>query len=60
MLHWRRDFSFVSVEKERLWIHSELKKIRFDQGRPAEKSVVETDGPDVYEFYIQNRFKTAV
>ncbi|CAO2634722.1 hypothetical protein LEMLEM_LOCUS22777, partial [Lemmus lemmus] len=28
---------------ERLWIHSELRKIRFDQGRPPEKSPVTAD-----------------
>ena len=32
MLLWRRDFAFVSTGNERLWIHSELRKIRFDQG----------------------------
>ena len=47
MLLWRRDFAFVSTENERLWIHSELRKIRIDQGRPPEKSPVGTDGPDV-------------
>ena len=47
MQHWRRDFAFVSTENERLWIHSELRKIRFDQGRPPEKSPLGTDGPDV-------------
>ena len=47
MLLWRRDFAFVSTENERLWIHSELRKIQFDQGRSPEKSPVETDGPDV-------------
>ena len=47
MLLWRRDFAFVSTGNERLWIHFELRKIRFDQGRPPEKSLVGTDGPDV-------------
>ena len=47
MLLWRRDFAFVSTRNEKLWIHSELRKIRFDQGRPPEKSPVRTDGPDV-------------
>ena len=47
MLLWRRDFAFVSTGNERLWIHYELRKIRFDQGRPPEKSPVGTDGPDV-------------
>ena len=37
MLLWRRGFAFVSTGNERLWIHSELRKIRFDQGRPPEK-----------------------
>ena len=53
VLFWRRDFAFVSTENERLWIHSELRKIRFNQGRPPEKSSVGTDGLDT-EFYIQN------
>ena len=44
---WRRDFTFVSTENERLWIHSELRKIQFEQGRPPEKSPVGTDGPDI-------------
>ena len=47
MLLWRRDFAFVSTENERLWIYSELIKIRFDQGRPPEKSLAGIDGPDV-------------
>ena len=47
MLLWRRDFAFVSTGNERLWIHSELRKIRFDQGRPPEKFPVGTDGLDV-------------
>ena len=46
MLLWRRDFAFVSTENERLWIHSELRKIRFKKGRPPEKSPIGTDGPD--------------
>ena len=46
MLFWRRDFAFVSTENERLWIYSELRKITFDQGRPPEKSLIGTDGPD--------------
>ena len=46
MLLWRRDFAFLSTGNERLWIHSELRKIRFDQGRPPEKSPVRTDVPD--------------
>ena len=44
MLLWRRDCAFVSTENERLWIHSELRKIRFDKGRPPEKFPL---GPDV-------------
>ena len=47
MLPWRRGFAFVSTENERPWIHSELRLIRFDQGKALEKSHVETDGPDV-------------
>ena len=47
MLLWRRDFASVSTENERLWIHSELRKISFDQGRPAEKSPTGTDGSNV-------------
>ena len=34
MLLWRRSFAFVSTGNERLWIHSGLRKIKFDQGRP--------------------------
>ena len=34
MLLWRRDFAFVSTGNERLRIHSELRKIRFEQGSP--------------------------
>ena len=47
MLLWRRDFAFVSTENEKLWIHSELRKIKFHQGRPPEKSLTGIDGPDV-------------
>ena len=47
ILLWGRCFDFVSTENERIWIHSELIKIRFDQGRPPESSLVRTDGPDV-------------
>ena len=47
MLLWRRDFAFVSTENERLWIHSDLRKIRFDQGRPPKISPVGTNGRDV-------------
>ena len=47
MLLWRRDFAFVSTENERLWIHFDLRKISFDQGRPPEKSPTGIDGPDV-------------
>ena len=36
MLLWRRGFAFVSTGNEGLWIHSGLRKIRFDQGRPPE------------------------
>ena len=46
MLLWRRDFAFVSTENEMLWIHSELRKIIFAQGRPPEKSPIGTDGTD--------------
>ena len=48
MLFWRWDLAFVSAENERLWIYSELRKIQYDQGRPPEKSLTETDGPDVW------------
>ena len=47
MLLWRRDFAFVSTENERLWIHSELRRIQYDQGRLPEKSPTGIDGPDV-------------
>ena len=46
-LLWRRGFAFVSTGNERLWIHSELRKIWFDQGRLPERSPVERDGPHV-------------
>ena len=46
MLLWRRDCAFVSTGNERLWIHSELRKIRFNKGRPPEKPPIGTDGPD--------------
>ena len=46
MLFWRRYFAFVSTETERLWIHSELRKIQYDQGRPPEKSPIGTNGPE--------------
>ena len=46
MILWRRDFAFVSTKNKRLWIHSELRKIRFDKGRPPEKSPIGTDGPE--------------
>ena len=38
MLLWRRGFAFGFTENDRLWIQSVLTKIRFDQGRPPEKS----------------------
>ena len=47
MLLWRRGFAFVSTENEKLWIYSEQRKIRFDQGRSSEKSPIGTDSPDV-------------
>ena len=47
MLFWRRDFAFASLENKSLWIYSELRKIRFEKGRPPEQSLVGTDGPDV-------------
>ena len=47
MLLWRIGFVFVSTGNERLWIHSELRKIKFDQGRPPEKCPVGTEAPDV-------------
>ena len=70
MLLWRRGFAFVYTKNERLRIHSRLRKIRYDQGRPTEKSPMETDRTDdprfqstcvavSYEFYIENSFKTA-
>ena len=46
MLLWKRDFAFSSGH-ERLWFHSELRKIWFDQVKPAEKSLIGTDSPDV-------------
>ena len=47
MLLWRRGIAFVSTENERLWIYSGLRKIRFNQGRPPEKSLIGADGTDV-------------
>ena len=47
MVLWGRDFAFVSIGNEKLWIHYKLRKIRFDQGRPPEKSPVGTDGLDI-------------
>ena len=41
---------FVSPENERLWIHSGLRKIRFYQRRPLEKSPVGTDGTEDSKF----------
>ena len=66
MLLWRRCFAFVSIGNERLLINSGLIKIRFDEGRPLEKSPIGTDEPMFQstsvavssEFYIQNSFKT--
>ena len=43
MLLWRRDFAFVSTGNERLWIYSNLRKIRF--------CLVGTVGPDVRLLY---------
>ena len=47
MLLWRRAFAFVSTGNEKLWIYSELRKIKFDQGRLPEKSQIGSDGPDI-------------
>ena len=55
MLLWRRGFVFVSTGNERLRIHSELRKIRFEQERTPAKTL----NGQMSEFYIQNRFKTA-
>ena len=51
MLLWRRDFAFVSTENERLWIHSEIRKIRFHKWRPPEKTPIWRDGPDDRVFH---------
>ena len=70
LLLWRRGFAFVSTGNERLWIHSGLRKIRFDQGRSPEASPIGADDPDnptfqrtsvevSSEFCIQNSFKIA-
>ena len=69
MLLRRRGFTFFPMGNERLWVHSGLRKIKFDQERPPEKSPMGTDVPDdpifqrtsggvSYEFYIQNSLKT--
>ena len=70
MLLWRRGFAFISTGNERLQINSGLRKTRFHQGRPLEKSPVGTDDPDdpmfqstpgavSSEFYIKNSLNTA-
>ena len=46
MLLWKRGFAFVSTENERLWIYFGLRKIRYDRGKPPEKSPLVIDGPD--------------
>lgn len=38
MLLWGRVYALISTENQRLWIHSRLRKIRFDSKRPPEKS----------------------
>ena len=58
MLLWKRCFAFVSIGNEGLWIHSELRKIMFDQGRPPEKSPI-GGMTQMSEFHIQNSSKTA-
>ena len=69
MLCWRRGTGFLSTVNERLWIHSGLRKIMFDQGSNPEKSPIEADGPNdptfqrtsvgvFSEFCIQNSLKT--
>lgn len=58
MLLWRRGFAFVSTGNEGLWIHSGLRRIKFDQGRPPEKSQI-GGMAQISEFYIQNSSKTA-
>ena len=47
MFLWRIVVAFVSIGNEKLWIHTELRKIKFDQGRTPEKSQKRVDGPDV-------------
>ena len=47
MLLWRRSFAFVSTGNERLWIHSGLRKIRYDQGRSPKKSLIRANGSGV-------------
>ena len=54
MLLWRRDFAFVFTENERLWIHSELRKIKEGHLRNLQEQMAQMS-----EFYIQNRFKIA-
>ena len=40
MLLWRGGFALVTIGNERLWIYSVLRKIRFDQGKFPEKSLI--------------------
>ena len=68
MLLCRRGSTFISKGNKRLWIHSELRKIRLDQGKSPKKSPIRTDGPNdpmsqstsvgvSCEFYTEKRFK---
>ena len=54
MFLWRRSFAFVSTGNEKLWIHSGLRKIRFDQERDPEKSPVGADDPDVWVLHSEH------
>lgn len=36
VLYWGKDYTFISIGNERLWIYSRLVEIRFGPGRPHE------------------------
>ena len=57
MLLWKRGFSFVSTGNEKQWIHSKIRKIRFNQESPPEKYLI-GGMAQMSEFYIQNISKT--
>ena len=46
MLLWKRGSVFIFAGNERLCIHSGLRNIRFNLGRPAEYSPIGADSQD--------------